>query len=67
MENLKVYLSIEDPTTRQDVNISGRFDLLCAFLAGLNNAIQNQDNQKAIDISSLVSTNQQPVESVTAN
>jgi len=39
MEYLKIYISIEDPVTRQDVNISGRFDLLCDFLAGLNKSI----------------------------
>ncbi len=39
MEYLKIYISIEDPLTKQDLNISGRFDLLCDFLAGMNKSI----------------------------
>jgi len=43
MEYLKIYISIEDPLTKQDLNISGRFDLLCDFLAGMNKSIATNE------------------------
>lgn len=36
MQELKIYICIEDPKTRQDVSIKGNFEILCAFLSGLD-------------------------------
>jgi len=54
MENLKIYITIEDPATREGVNISGRFDLLCDFLAGMNKTLSKEiktplDIQRILD------------------
>lgn len=35
MLDLKVYIVIEDPKTRQDVSIKGNFEVLRAFLSGV--------------------------------
>ena len=35
MQDLKVYIVIQDPKTKQDVNITGNFEVLRAFLAGI--------------------------------
>jgi hypothetical protein len=35
MQDLKVYIVIEDPNTRQDVSIKGNFEVLRAFLSGV--------------------------------
>ena len=35
MQDLKVYIVIEDPKTRQDVSIKGNFEVLRAFLSGV--------------------------------
>jgi hypothetical protein len=35
MQNLKIYIVIEDPKTKQDVSIRGNLDILRSFLAGV--------------------------------
>ncbi len=35
MQDLKVYIVIQDPKTKQDVNITGNFEVLRAFLSGV--------------------------------
>lgn len=35
MQDLKVYILIEDPKTKQDVSIKGSLDILRAFLSGV--------------------------------
>ena len=35
MQDLKVYIVIQDPKTKQDVNITGNFEVLRAFLSGI--------------------------------
>jgi hypothetical protein len=35
MNDLKVWIVIQDPKTKQDVNITGNFDILRAFLSGV--------------------------------
>ena len=35
MQDLKIYIVIEDPNTRQDVSIKGNFEVLRAFLSGV--------------------------------
>ncbi len=35
MQDLKIYIVIEDPKTKQDVSIKGNFDILRAFLSGV--------------------------------
>lgn len=35
MQDLKIYIVIQDPNTKQDVNITGDFELLRAFLSGV--------------------------------
>lgn len=37
MQELKIYIVIQDPKTKQDVNITGNFDVLRAFLSGVGN------------------------------
>ncbi len=37
MQDLKIYIVIQDPKTKQDVNITGNFDVLRAFLSGVGN------------------------------
>lgn len=36
MENLRVYILIKNPITRQDVSIRGNLDILRAFLSGVS-------------------------------
>ncbi|MDQ3004161.1 MAG: hypothetical protein M3R47_02065 [Chloroflexota bacterium] len=35
MQNLKIYILIEDPKTKQDVSIKGNLEILRAFLSGV--------------------------------
>ncbi len=35
MQDLNIYIVIRDPKTKQDVNITGNFDVLRAFLSGV--------------------------------
>lgn len=35
MHDLKIYIVIQDPKTKQDVNITGNFEVLRAFLSGV--------------------------------
>lgn len=35
MQDLKIYIVIEDPKTKQDVSIRGNFDILRAFISGV--------------------------------
>ena len=42
MQDLKIYIVIQDPETKQDVSIRGNFDVLRAFLSGVGN-IEIQD------------------------
>lgn len=35
MQDLKIYICIEDPKTKQDVSIKGNFEILLAFLSGV--------------------------------
>jgi hypothetical protein len=37
MQDLKIYIVIQDPNTRQDVSIKGNFEVLRAFLSGVGN------------------------------
>lgn len=42
MQDLKIYIVIQDPNTRQDVSIKGNFEVLRAFLSGVGN-VEIQD------------------------
>lgn len=35
MRDLKIYIVIQDPKTKQDVSIRGNFEILRAFLSGV--------------------------------
>jgi len=35
MQDLRIYLTIENPATKQTVNIRGDFDIFRSFLAGV--------------------------------
>ncbi|MCX6059705.1 MAG: hypothetical protein NTW69_16335 [Chloroflexi bacterium] len=49
MQDLKIYIVIEDPKTRQDVSIRGNFDVLRAFLSGVGTLeIQDAPNSSPL-------------------
>lgn len=35
-QNLKIYIVVQDPKAKDDVTITGNFEILRAFLLGLN-------------------------------
>jgi len=35
MQDLKIYIVIEDPKTKRDISIRGNFEILQAFLSGV--------------------------------
>lgn len=37
MQDLKIYIVIEDPKTKRDISIRGNFEILQAFLSGVGN------------------------------
>ncbi len=43
MQDLKVYIVVQDPKTKQDVNITGNFEVLRAFLSGIG-TLEIQDS-----------------------
>ena len=68
MPELKIYIVIQDPKTRQDVNITGSLDVLRAFLSGVGTLeIQDKLTSPIKDSESVLTPTPQPVESVTAN
>lgn len=45
-QNLKIYIVVQDPKTKEDVNITGNFEILRAFLLGLGE-LQSQSISEA--------------------
>jgi len=57
MQDLKIYIVIQDPKTKQDVNITGNFEVLRAFLSGVGNfEIQSESFPARVDPSPLGET-----------
>jgi hypothetical protein len=43
MQDLKIYILIEDPVTKSDVSIKGNFEILRAFLSGVGASVAVPD------------------------
>lgn len=52
MQDLKIYIVIQDPKTKQDVNITGNFEVLRAFLSGVG-SFEMQSEPARVDPSPL--------------